>query len=55
MELAPSPGFEQTADPSVVEVNGTSYLFYAEFNNDLFHGQICVATWPGTLSNFTLW
>lgn len=46
---------QQVADPSVVEVNGVSYLLYDGVNNSSSTSYINVATYPGTLANKVLW
>ena len=46
---------QQAADPSVVEANGTSYLFYDGVDNANSKAFINVATYPGTLASKVLW
>lgn len=40
----------QVADPSVLQVNGSSYLFFTGENGTVPSGYISVATFPGTLA-----
>ena len=42
---------QQVADPSVLEVSGTSYMFYSGVDNTTPNGYINVASYPGTLAS----
>ncbi len=46
---------EQAADPSMIEVNALSYLFYDGVDNAGPHGYLNVATYPSTIANLVLW
>lgn len=50
-----SSTIQQAADPCVVEVNGTSYLFHSGVNNNPTSGNIYVATYPGPIADLVLW